>query len=298
MQYRTLGSTSLSLSIIGLGCSRLGTLIGEKRLSDQLIGTAADSGINFFDTADSYGSGSSEVVLGRSLRLFRNRMIIASKIGYPVSPSAKLLSRGLSVFGYQRQYFAPQYLRAAVEKCLRRIGTDYLDLLQLHNPPPSLSGSEELWDTLKELRKAGKIRYFGVSAKDLGDAGAFTGVHGITSFQIPMNIFNFREASQVTDRLTKYSFGVIGRQAFISGALLKGEYGAEMDLTSEAQRDVVTLLRDSKLSPSEFSLKLFSKMAGLTSMLIGTLNPGHLKKNAETVSGSTVPPQIMQYLRL
>ena len=145
MDTRTIGS--LSVTVVGLGCNNFGRRLDAER-SAGVVNAALDAGINFFDTADIYGMGQSEEYLGRALGQRRSQVVIATKFGNAIEGQGK----GASA----------DYVRKAVEASLRRLGTDYIDLYQLHIPDPSVP-IEETLGALDELVKAGKVREIGSS---------------------------------------------------------------------------------------------------------------------------------------
>ena len=158
MQYVNLGRTGLKVSRICLGTLTYGSpewrpyVLDEER-SRPFIRRALELGINFFDTADMYSRGVSEEVVGRALRDFARRddVVIETKVFYPMSDS--LNDRGLS----------RKHVMAAVENSLRRLGTDHIDLYQIHRWDP-LTPIEETLTTLDQLVKSGKVRYIGASS--------------------------------------------------------------------------------------------------------------------------------------
>jgi len=145
MQQRELGRSGLKVSAIGLGCNNFGWLIDEGA-SKQVIDRALDLGINFFDTADVYGE--SELVLGRAFAGRRDRVIIATKFGI----AREGLAGGASA----------SYVRAATERSLQRLQSDYIDVLYLHRPDPQVP-MEETLRALEELTRQGKIRHAAAS---------------------------------------------------------------------------------------------------------------------------------------
>ncbi len=145
MEKRRIGS--LEVSVAGLGCNNFGWRIGYEP-AKAVVDAALAAGVNFFDTADSYGSGESEEFLGRALRGRRNDVIIATKFGWKIDD--------------QRGGAKPDYVRRAAEASLSRLGTDWIDLYQLHRPDPETPVADTL-GALDELVRAGKVREIGCS---------------------------------------------------------------------------------------------------------------------------------------
>jgi len=145
MEKRRIGS--LDVSIVGLGCNNFGRRIDEPA-SAAVVHAALEAGITFFDTADIYGSGKSEEFLGRALGARRAQVVVATKFGMPMDES--------------RRGAKPDYIRRAVEDSLRRLGTDRIDLYQLHEPDPT-TPIEDTLQALDGLVKAGKVREIGCS---------------------------------------------------------------------------------------------------------------------------------------
>ena len=149
MEHRRLGNSGLQVSEVGLGCNNFGERLDEAATC-AVVDAAIDVGIDFFDTADMYGSQRSEVCLGRALRGRRDDFIVATKCGYPMGPGPH--NRGAS----------RRYVLSAVEASLRRLDTDYIDLYQIHLPDP-LTPIDETLRALDDCIRQGKIRYAGCS---------------------------------------------------------------------------------------------------------------------------------------
>ena len=145
MEKRRIGS--LQVSVAGLGCNNFGWRLNADATA-SVVHAALDAGVNFFDTADIYGGTKSEEYLGRALRGRREQVVVATKFGMKVDE--------------QRHGAKPAYVRQAAEESLRRLGTDYIDLYQLHQPDPETPIAETLV-ALDELVKAGKVREIGCS---------------------------------------------------------------------------------------------------------------------------------------
>jgi aryl-alcohol dehydrogenase-like predicted oxidoreductase len=150
---------SLAVSVVGLGCNNFGKRL-DAAASSAVVHAALDAGITFFDTADIYGGTRSEEYLGRALGARRDEVVIATKFGMRVDD--------------ERQGARPEYVRRAVEDSLRRLGTDRIDLYQLHRPDPTVPIADTL-GALDELVRAGKVREIGCSnfsAEQLREAEA------------------------------------------------------------------------------------------------------------------------------
>ena len=145
MERRRIGS--LLVSEVGLGCNNFGRRLDEPG-TREVIDAALDVGIDFFDTADVYGGTDSEVFVGRVLGKRRGDVIVATKFGWAIDD--------------ERKGAHPDYLRRAFEDSLRRLGTDYIDLYQLHKPDPTVP-IEDTLEVLDELVRAGKVREIGCS---------------------------------------------------------------------------------------------------------------------------------------
>ncbi|MEI4941460.1 aldo/keto reductase [Aeromonas caviae] len=151
MNYRYLGSSALQVSPLCLGAMMFG---GETDVatSQRIIAKAGEQGINFIDTADVYHAGRSEEIVGQAIAADRDRWVVATKFGFPASPSA----------GPNQQGVSRKWIYQSVEASLKRLGTDYLDLLYFHRAIPGLQ-LEEGVRAIGDLIRQGKVRYFGLS---------------------------------------------------------------------------------------------------------------------------------------
>lgn len=159
MKYRRVGDTELEISEVGLATWPLSTDVwrGSDDEAQALLKKAYDLGINFFDTADVDGHGKGEELLGKAFAGNREMVVLATKVGYDFynDPAAT------GVSGARR--FDADYVRYAVGQSLARLGTDYLDILQVHHPTMEAARDDALWKTIEALRDEGKIRYFGAA---------------------------------------------------------------------------------------------------------------------------------------
>ena len=216
MEYRKLGRSGLDVSAIGLGCNNFGMLMNTQQ-TKNVVDAAVDHGITFFDTADVYGGGGkSESYLGKALGKNRSKVIIATKFGNPM---------GVSVFdrGGSRRY-----ILKAVEASLTRLGTDYIDLYQIHNPDPN-TPIEETLKTMDDLVRQGKVRYVGCSnfsGWQLVESHWISQTAGLDPFISAQNRYSLLSRGIEADLLPaceKYGVGILPFFPLESG-LLTGKY--------------------------------------------------------------------------
>ncbi len=161
MRTRKFGSTALEASEIGFGTWALGSSWwGDVTEADgeRLLAEAVELGITFFDTGDAYGRGANEELVGRVLAPHRDRILLATKFGYELGEGRREHSEG-----ERPQRWDGPFVREALEGSLRRLGTDRVDLYQLHNPRMDAVDSDETFETLEDLKREGKIRHYGVA---------------------------------------------------------------------------------------------------------------------------------------
>ena len=220
MNHRTLGRTGLSVSEIGFGAwaiggNAFGNSYGttDDAESTLAIRRAFELGCNFFDTADVYGHGHSESLLGAALRDVRDQVIIATKVG------ANFYNPDL------RLDFTPGYLRMAVERSLERLRTDHIDLLQLHNPPMSLIAAPATYEPLEELKREGLIRFYGVSVHPPEEGVAAVQATRPDTVQIVYNLARRHAEDTFLATAQAANVGVIAREPLANG-FLAGRYDA------------------------------------------------------------------------
>jgi aryl-alcohol dehydrogenase-like predicted oxidoreductase len=210
MQTRKIGT--LEVSLVGLGCNNFGMRIDEPE-SVRVVHAALDAGITFFDTADIYGSTNSEVYLGHALAGRRDSVVIATKFGMRVDAD--------------RQGARPEYARRAAEDSLRRLGTDRIDLYQLHQPDPTVPIAETL-GALDDLVRAGKVREIGCSnfsASQLQEAAAIASRGGarFVSVQNEFSLVHREPEREVLPECARLGIKFLPYFPLASG-LLTGKY--------------------------------------------------------------------------
>jgi aryl-alcohol dehydrogenase-like predicted oxidoreductase len=229
MKYRTLGASGIEVSVVGFGLWTISTGwwgVDDEQRSLDLLRQAYDAGVTFFDTADTYGQGKGETMLADALGDIRDRIVIATKVGYD------FYNHSGERDGHKElpQDFSPKHIRFALEQSLRRLRTDYIDVYQIHNPRLSAVRSDELFATLEKLKAEGKIRCYGAA---LGPANgwepeglALLREREIATLQI---IYNMLE--QDPGRSLIAAAEQMGARVFVrvphSSGLLEGNYTAE-----------------------------------------------------------------------
>ena len=224
MQYRELGRTGWSVSTISFGAWAIGSAWGtvDDRESLDALRRAVDLGVNFFDTADVYGDGHSEKLLARLKRERREAIHIATKAGRRLDPHV--------ADGYNRKN-----LTEFVERSLKNLEMDTLDLVQLHGPPTEVYYRPEVFGILDDLVKAGKLRYYGVSVEKVEEALKAIEYPGVQSVQIIYNIFRQRPAELFFGQAKRRRVGILARLPLSSG-MLAGKMTHASQFSSEDHR--------------------------------------------------------------
>ena len=294
MEHRVLGGTGISVSAYALGAMMFGAMGNtDHEESVRMIHAALDAGINFVDTADVYSGGESEVIVGKALRGRRDDVVLATKFGLPMPGG-----RGAS----------PRWIRRAVEGSLRRLGTDYLDLYQLHRPDPTTDIDETL-AALSELVRAGKVRAIGGSffAPEEIVESQWTaerrGHHRFRTEQPPYSILTRGIEARVLPTAQRYGMGVLtfgplnagwlsGRADPTTGHRNAGAGARVFDLAQPGVRakaaaveQLRSLAQDAGLSLPHMAIAFVRAHPAVTSVLIGPRRPEQL---ADLLAGADV----------
>ncbi|WP_434041893.1 MULTISPECIES: aldo/keto reductase [Sorangium] len=306
MEKRRIGS--LEVSVVGIGCNNFGGRIDAQRTA-AVVGAALDAGINFFDTADVYGGTRSEELLGRALGGRRSQVIIATKFGVPLDDERKGGAK-------------PAYIQRAVEDSLRRLGTDWIDLYQLHRPDPETPIGDTL-EALDALVRAGKVREIGssnFSASQLRGAEEATRA-GAARFVSVQNEYSLLQREPERDELaTSERLGLAFLPYFpLASGLLSGKYlpdkpapaGArlsapEAPLTArfltDRNRSAAAALAAFASSRGHTLLELaFSWLAArpaVASVIAGATSPEQVRANAAAVGWRLTADDLQELDRL
>ena len=218
MQYRRFGKTDLIVSEIGYGTWGIGGVVNnmmsygprDDKLSEKSLKLAYDLGINFFDTASSYGFGHSELMLGKTFSKKRDKLIIATKAGFLNSFSTE-----------KNQDFSAKGIELSVNNSLKRLKTDYIDLFQLHSPDKNhLLNNDKLFSLLDKFKKQGAIRYVGLAAKTPNDAKDILSLYDFDSVQTNFNLTDMRIIDNgLSKYISKNKIALITRTPLVYGFL-------------------------------------------------------------------------------
>lgn len=280
METRRIGS--LNVSVIGLGCNNFGRRLDADRTA-TVVRTALDAGITFFDTADIYGETKSEEFLGRALGKRRRDVVVATKFGMPVDE--------------HRRGAKPEYIRRAVEDSLRRLGTDRIDLYQIHQPDPETPIGDTL-GALNDLVRAGKMREIGCSnftAEQIraAEGAVRTGAARFVSVQNEYSLLHREPEDDVITECLRIGLAFIPYFPLASG-LLTGKYrrGRPAPEGSRLQSRFETEpFADEKLALVE-SLLQYATSRGRTLLELAVSWLVTRPAVASVISGATSPEQV------
>lgn len=225
MEYRTLGkgNSALKVSIMGLGCMGMSEFYGkpDEKESISTIWRAMEHGINFFDTADMYGDGANEVLLGKALKGRRDKVIIATKFGNARGPDGKRYTNG-----------RPEYVKEACESSLKRLGTDYIDLYYLHRIDPKVP-IEETIGAMAELVDSGKVNHIGISEASSDTLKRANSVYPLTALQTEYSLWSRDPEDSQLKACADLGIGFVAYsplgRGFLTGAFKKAEDIPEND---------------------------------------------------------------------
>ncbi len=226
MRFRILGKTGLKVSEVGFGGWQIGgdaygNSYGptDDKTSIAAIQRALELGCNFFDTADVYGHGHSEELLGQALCQKRDDVILATKVG------------GDFYHGPPRMNFSPDYIEFALTKSCERLQTDHVDLYQLHNPPTAFLKNESIFRVLEKLKEKGKIRHYGLSIHDPQEGIQAIRTGHPEAIQVVFNILRQEAKNQLFQVAKENGVGIIAREPLANG-FLTGKYTPDNTFTT------------------------------------------------------------------
>ena len=208
MQYRTLGRTGWKVSAISFGAWAIGSAWGTVKDEDSsaALHKAIDMGVNFIDTADVYGDGHSEKLIAKLRKERKETIYVATKAGRRLNPH--------TADGYNREN-----LTKFIERSLKYLDVDALDLVQLHCPPTEVYYRPEVFEVLDDLQKQGKIKHYGVSVEKVEEALKAIEYPNVKTVQIIFNMFRLRPSELFFEQAKKRNIGILARVPLASGLL-------------------------------------------------------------------------------
>ena len=215
MKTRLLGENGFEVREVGLGCWQLGSDWGPSLKEDTafaILAAAVDNGINFFDTANVYGAGRSEELIGKFVQEYAKPVVVATKFG-----------RGEEVYPDK---YSEDALRRSVDASLKRLGVNALDLLQLHCIPTDVLRYGEVFDWLRRIKQEGLIRHFGASVETVEEGLICLEQEGLLSLQVIFNVFRQKLVNQLLPQARARGVGIIVRLPLASG-LLSAKFAAD-----------------------------------------------------------------------
>ena len=308
MKYREFGRTGWNISEVSFGAWAIGADWGnvQKEDASAALHSALDEGINLFDTADAYGDGRSEKLLAQLKRERSENFYIITKVGRRLNPHI--------ADGYNREN-----LTRFVERSLKNLETETLDLVQLHCPPTEVFYRTEVFGVLDGLVKAGKLRYYGVSVEKVEEALKAIEYPNVQSVQIVFNIFRQRPSELFFREAQRRKIGVLARVPLSSG-MLTGKFSKKSTFTNDDHRlynrhgeafdvgetfsgvdydlslDAVEKLRaiaPEGMSMAQFALRWILMFDAVSCTIPGAKNPQQARDNAQASNLEPLSGEVM-----
>ncbi|MGF1609491.1 MAG: aldo/keto reductase [Kiloniellales bacterium] len=307
MEYRELGRTGLKPSVIGFGCNNIAARGRSRREVVATLEAALDQGVTYFDTADRYSFGASERLLGEVVRGRREQVIICSKAGHPLGPRQRLkdllkpwarrLKRskaGTRVVAsvrdsFEQHIFEPAYIGQAIEASLRRLGTDYLDVFLLHNPPAPVILDGAVFEAVRRARERGLIRHYGVSIPQvmLHQEDALSRLLAdpeLGVLQTRLNVRNRAAAGKLLARAAEQQIGIVTFEPLGKGELISDPKMRDALSAQPGRTAAQTALRFAMAQPR------------VSVVLVGTTQRRHLDEDLAALASPTLSAEELQRL--
>jgi len=293
MEYRKLGNSGLQVSLAGLGCNNFGMRIDAEQ-TRAVVGRALDEGITLFDTADIYGGrGKSEEMLGRALGNRRHEVIVASKFGMPMGD------------GPYQTGGSRRYIMAAIEASLKRLGTDYIDLYQIHAPDPH-TPQEETLAALDAIVRAGKVRYIGSSnfaGWQVAEAAWISRAQGFAPYISAQNHYNLvdrRVERELIPACRHFGVGILPYFPLASG-FLTGKYRRGETPSKDTRLGAMGARAGQMLSDANFAtlekLEEHARGGGHSMVELATSWLAAQPAVTSVISGATRPEQVSENVK-
>ena len=299
MKYNQLGQTDMMVSKMGIGCSKLGAsfLYDNTHKVDELLQTAIEGGVNFFDLASIYAYGQTEALVGKILQSRRKDIYYATKAGkipsqlaslaryvMPIAPiirpflSAKAVK--IKKEAKRKQNFQPVYLENELKGSLTRLRTDYIDLFQLHSPFLDDLATPGLFEWLQTQKKIGRCRAIGISVNTIEEAAWIIKNEQVDCLQIPYNALQNEAEQSLFPLILQNQVGILARVPFAQG-MLTTKHGSQKETLDEKLQMHLNIALEQKITLEEYALRYSAKPAQVQVVLPGTSSVQHLKRNLQ-----------------
>lgn len=290
MKKRQLGKSDIYVTELGLGCMSLGT---DEVAARRVIDAALEEGINYFDTADLYDYGENEKIVGVALREVRDKVIIATKVGNRWKEDRTGWSWDPS----------KAYIKESVKNSLKRLGTDYIDLYQLHGGTID-DQIDETIEAFEELKAEGFIRYYGISSIRPNVIREFVSKSNIVSVMMQYSMLDRRPEEEALPLLHEHGISVVTRgpvaKGLLSDNMLKkiSEKGY-MDYSEEELRSVLPLLKERLAGRSMLEVALQYNLANPTiaSVIAGASRPEQIRESAQAVKSVALSENEITFIK-
>lgn len=302
MEYRLLGRTGISVSVIGFGCAPLGSRCSV-RDSLAALGHAHDAGVTLFDTSPFYGQGESETILGIFARQRRAEVVVVTKCGLglewtpavrfgmalktwarPLVTRSRTLKRLAGAYLESKKVtdrLAPGEVRASTERSLQSLGTDHVDVCLLHSPSLEVVRHGEAFAELEALRDEGKISAYGVSADTVDVALESLAIPGVSVLEVPLGVCQPEFVSPVLPEAAAKGLGVLARAPFGGGELFGAEpsTGRPSHVPTEPREALRALCAARGITIAQGALRFSIGHSGVASVVTSMTQLAHVREN-------------------
>lgn len=291
MKKRQLGNSDLFVTELGLGCMSIGT---DEKAARYIIDTALDEGINYFDTADLYDFGVNETLVGAALKPVRDKVILATKVG-------NRWRKDRSGWSWDP---SKSYIKEEVKYSLKRLGTDYIDLYQLHGGTIE-DPMEETIEAFEELKAEGYIRYYGISSIRPNVIREYVRKSKMVSVMMQYSILDRRPEEEALPLLGEHKISVVTRGPLAKGLLSdrmleKASEKGYLDYSRDELQEVLPLLKEKVAlgrSFTEVALQYNLANPTVASVITGASNPEQVRSNAAAARSRALADEEISFIR-
>ncbi|WP_144460302.1 aldo/keto reductase [Siminovitchia fortis] len=295
MEKRRLGKSDLFVSEMGLGCMSLGT---DSAKAEKIIKTALDEGVNYFDTADLYDFGVNEEIVGKSLGPLRDQVVIATKVGNRWTEKKDGWSWDPS----------KKYIKEAVKKSLKRLGTDYIDLYQLHGGTID-DPIDDTIEAFEELKSEGLIRHYGISSIRPNVIREYAARSSIVSVMMQYSLLD-RRPEEIMPMLSESGISVVTRGSVAKGLLSDKMLGMKedqwegteyLDYSSNEIKELIESIQAKLLHArtlNELALQFNLANQAVAAVVAGASTVEQVKDNARAVNSPALSKEELAFLQL